>query len=399
MILYTDDTVSFNEGEFYTIQQLIGLPQLPPGKVPVTPGYNVLATAGTPVLTGSVSFQYLENNVLLVKAEETDLAIYFWSETTGQWQTLDTLVDVYFNTAAAHSQGPGVYALLAGTTVPTVLSVLPSAAINNITHTLTISGGYYLPPVQVSLVGPTATYTLPLKTLTPVSVTAIVSRGLAAREYQVMVYNLNQPGGPAASAKPGSFALFSPDQACFYDFFESGASQWQLGGDWAIVVLPNGERAMTDSPLGPYRNAGDYGSGLLSQTTIITSKPFSLAGCANPQLTFRHDYALAKVGTSQDLGRVEISKDNGQTWTRLASYTGGSIFGVGSSDVSSPEWATVNWKTVKVNLPYTGTVRLRFSLTVDKEASARGWILDNLRVTAGIAPANEKRVYLPLVLK
>jgi hypothetical protein len=399
MILYTDDTVSFDEGEFYTVQQLIGLPPLPPGKLPVSPGYNVLATAGAPVLTGSVSFQYLENNILLAKAEEADLAIYFWSETTEQWQTLDTLVDVYFNTAVAYSQGPGVYALLAGTTVPTVLSVLPSAAINDITHTLTISGGYYLPPVQVSLVGPTTTYTLPLKTVTPVSITAIVSRGLAAREYQVVAYNLNQPGGPAASPKRGSFALFSPDQACFYDFFESGASQWQLGGDWGIVVLPSGERAMTDSPLGPYRNAGDYGNGLISQTTTITSKPFSLAGCSNPELTFRHDYALARVGTSRDLGLVEISKDNGQTWTKLANYTGGSIFGVGSSDTSSPEWATANWKTVKVNLPYTGTVRLRFSLTVDKEASARGWIVDNLRVTAGTVISDQKQIFLPAVLK
>ena len=59
---------------------------------------------------------------------------------------------------------------------------------------------------------------------------------------QVYVGNGNQPGGLALS-NPGTFALFDPATACFYDFFESGAGQWQTNGDWGIVILPSGERA------------------------------------------------------------------------------------------------------------------------------------------------------------
>jgi hypothetical protein len=309
------------------------------------------------------------------------------------------LVDPYFNTAVAPSQGLGVYVLLAGQTIPTIFSVTPAAATNDMTHTLTISGGNYLPPVQVSLIGPTATYTLPLQSISPISLTAVVSQGLPAREYQVVVYNTNQPGGAAAS-NSGKFALFDPAQACFYDFFESGSSKWSLSGDWDIVITPSGERAMTDSPAGPYRNAGDYGPGLISQTTTITSLPFSLVNCANPELTFRHDYVLAKVGNSQDLGRVEISSDDGASWTKLVEYSGGGIFGITPTDASASEWAEVNWQNVAISLDaYTATVRLRLSLTVDAEASARGWIVDNLMVAEGSPAPPTQPIYLPLLLK
>lgn len=400
MILYTDDMISFNEGEFYTVQQLLGLPDLPPGKISIGSGYNVVATAGVPDLAGSVNFQYLEHNVLLAKAAETDLAIYFWSETTGQWQTLDTLVDPYFNTAVARSQGSGVYALLAGSTIPAIASVTPALGTNDVTTTLTISGNSFLWPLQVNLlISPTETYRLPITSWSPLSVTAVINVGLPAREYEVVVYNNNQPGGAKAS-NPGTFALFAPEEACFYDFFESGASKWQLSGDWGIVILPNGERTMTDSPAGPYRNAGDYGAGLTSYTTAITSQPFDLAGCSNPTLTFRYDYVLAKVGTSQDVGRVEISSDDGVTWNELATYTGGGIFGVSQSDASSPEWANPNWQNGQVNLSaYTGTVRLRLSLTVDAEASARGWLVDNLKVVDGNAAPPVQPIYLPIIQK
>jgi hypothetical protein len=215
----------------------------------------------------------------------------------------------------------------------------------------------------------------------------------------VVVSNNNQPGGAKVS-NPGTFALFAPEEAGFYDFFESGVSKWQVSGDWGIVILPSGERAMTDSPAGAYRNAGDYRAGLTSYTSTITSQPFDLSGCANPTLTFRHDYVLAKVGASQDVGRIEISSDDGVTWNELAMYTGGGIFGISQSDTSSPEWGNANWQSGQVNLSaYTGTIRLRLSLTVDAEASARGWIVDDLMVAGGAPAPPAQPIYLPIVLK
>jgi hypothetical protein len=251
-------------------------------------------------------------------------------------------------------------------------------------------------------VGPTATYTLPVVSVSPYSITTVVSQGLQAREYQVVVVNGNQPGGAAVS-NPGTFALYDPAGACFYDFFESGTGKWTTGGDWGIVILPSGERAITDSPLGPYKNAGDYGSGVMSYATTITSLSFSLAECTNPVLTFQHDYVIAKVGDSQDVARVALSTDNGVTWRNLISYTGGGVFGtdISGQDVSSPEWANVDWHDVEISLgAYTGTVQLRLSLTVDEGATDKGWVIDNLLVLSDPNPAPPASpVYLPVVFK
>ena len=239
-------------------------------------------------------------------------------------------------------------------------------------------------PLTLTLtpVGSTTTYVLPAKTVTTATVTAEITPGmLPAREYEVQIELANQPGAAVSNAK--SFALFDPSTACFYDFFESGVSKWDLNGDWNIAILSSGERALSDSPAA-YKNAGDYGSGLISHTTTITtSEEFSLLDCANPHLTFRHDYVIAELNGSQDVGRVEISEDNGATWETLTAYSGGGIYGL---DIEVTEWDNVNWQAVNVDLSaYTGTVRLRLSLQVDASASDKGWILDNLLVQSGPA--------------
>ena len=130
-----------------------------------------------------------------------------------------------------------------------------------------------------------------------------------------------------------------------------GASKWDRdpGADWEIAILPSGERAMTDSPLGNYDSAIAPDVAL---TTSITSTAFSLLECSNPVLNFRHDYVIAKVGESQDTGRVEISTDAGATWTTLAQYSGGGIYdGRAVQDQAAPEWSVVNWQDVSISPP------------------------------------------------
>jgi hypothetical protein len=217
----------------------------------------------------------------------------------------------------------------------------------------------------------------------------------------VLVVNRNEPGGGAVSPVPGRFALYAPQEACFYDFFESGAGKWERSGEWGIVILPSGERAMTDSPTGPYKSAGDYGGDATTYTTYVTSTAFNLdtPACADPALTFRHDYVIAQGTTHQDVGRVEISTDGGATWTVLKSYSGGEIWGVGAQDVASPEWTGVSWQDVQIDLgAYSGEVRLRFALQVDRYGSDKGWVIDNVVVKSRSGPSSHD-VYLPVVLR
>jgi hypothetical protein len=396
MSLFTPSP-DFAPGAMYTIQAADALPPLPPGKLALGSGYRLVSSATPLTGTTTVSFQYLGIDALKERVDEEGLTIHFWDGTT--WRALDTVVDSYTNMASARSQGDGLYALLAGVATPVISAVTPSAATNNLATTLVISGSHFLAPVEVALVGPTASYSLPVVAVSPLSVTAVVSAGLPAREYQVVVHN--RLDGTASN--PATFALYAPapPNTCFYDFFDSGASKWQRSGDWDIVtILPGGQRAMTDSPLGPYKSAGDYGSGIVTYTTAITSQAFNLSACTPATLTFRHDYLLAKIGLSQDIAKVEISTDGGTTWAELARYSGGGIYGEGleAQDVEAPEWANVSWKDVEIGLSgYSGVARLRFSLEVDQNASDKGWILDDVMVRGERPPGTS--VFLPIILK
>ncbi len=397
---------SFEVGDFYTIQGMAALPPLPPGKVVIGQGYNLIASPQSPQLAGSISFHYLGNDALMAKVDENDLRIHFWDG--NGWQVLATLGDPYYNLASAHSRGAGIYALMAGATTPQITSVSPRAAMSGVTTSLAIKGGYFLQPVQVALVGAGGTYALPVQSVSPTTITASVSAGVPAGEFRVRVVNGDGTSAPVA----GMFALYAPGPpgARFYDYFESGAGGWERRGTWDIAVLPSGERAMTDSP------GGNYDSALApstSRTTAITSCAFDLTDLANPALTFRHDYLLAKTGTSQDVARVEISSDDGGTWRTLASYSGGGIYGQASAsiqEVEAREWTNVNWKTVQIDLgPQSGKVRLRFSLEVDQHASDKGWVIDDVVVRSreagsspGLAPVQCTDVaapmtYLPMI--
>jgi hypothetical protein len=226
-------------------------------------------------------------------------------------------------------------------------------------------------------------------------ITAAIPPGVPAQEYALKV--VNGDGGQAFA--PGTLSMFESlaPGVCFYDRFASGPNQWLRSGDWEIGILPDGERAMTDSP------AGNYDSAItptLTYSTWITSEAFRLDACAYPLLTFRHDYVIDNRAPSQDVGRVQLSTDDGATWTQLVSYSGG-IPGLEAGAVPAPEWAEVEWKAVEIDLgAYTGTLRLRFGLEVDQVGADKGWVIDDVLVKSGPGP-NPLAVplYLPIIVK
>jgi hypothetical protein len=393
------------------MQTMAGLPPLPAGKKALGPGYRLAASPGTQARSGSISFQYLSVDALaegLSEAEEAGLTIHYWDG--HQWSALDTVHDDSYKLASAPSQGFGVYALLTGSAPPLITGLLPSLATTDLTTTLTITGTGFVAPVHVVLAETTAPYT-PAYTLTgrltgQGLLTADLLPGVVpAAEYVLNVVN----GDGTISVAPHTLALFAPQEgACFYDDFESGANQWQADGEWAIVPLAAGGYALTDSPAGNYASAEPPA---LLRTTAITSSVFSLDGCQEPVLTFRHDYLLAWLGLTVDVAWVEISSDGGETWSDLQAYTGGGIYDIfpagqragrriglssyAGSLVSDPfppgamsgEWANPDWKSVEISLAaYSGAIRLRFSLVVDQYASDKGWLIDDVIVKSATSP-------------
>jgi hypothetical protein len=119
MTFYTRNPVAFPEGEFYSIQTMAGLPNVPAGRTVIGQGYNLVTTAGAPALDGSISFEYLTGDVRVEGMQEDeeadDLKIYYWDGLT--WEMLPTTVDAYYNFASAPGRGAGVYALMASTEI------------------------------------------------------------------------------------------------------------------------------------------------------------------------------------------------------------------------------------------------------------------------------------------
>jgi hypothetical protein len=149
MILYLSDVITLAEGQFYTIQAMAGLPALPPGRTLVGPGYNLVATGfltDTSALTGSVSIQYLGNDVLIAGVDENDLVIYFWDGL--DWIELDTALNTTYNMASASGQGTGIYALMASIRLPLAgpgwnLMSYPVRTAQTVTQALLSISGYY----------------------------------------------------------------------------------------------------------------------------------------------------------------------------------------------------------------------------------------------------------------
>jgi bacillopeptidase F (M6 metalloprotease family) len=142
-----------------------------------------------------------------------------------------------------------------------------------------------------------------------------------------------------------------------YPFAEDGEAdtlQWAWGSPWGLTTdSRNGGFAWTDSP-------GNYAAN--ANTSLSTF--LNLTGSTTPVLTFWHKYSLEE---GKDFLRLEVSTDEGQTWTALKSFTG----------------VETNWNQERVNLtPYAGNghLGLRFRLLSDGATQLDGWTMDDLKI-------------------
>jgi hypothetical protein len=383
MIFFTPDPDAFQQEHLFTIQGMDALPPLPVGKKLVGQGYHLIAQGRAQLPPGSISFQYLQQDALATQLSEHSFQIHHWDGV--QWRVLQTEHNKAYNFTSAPSAGPGIYALLGGVTAPTITSFDPKTATRDSTTTLTITGTEFLLPSKVELLHTTRPMTVELtvESSMPTTIKATVPAGLPEGLYQVRVTNGDQQSGLAADR----LALYPPAGAtCFADSFGSGASQWEVSGDWGIVDLPNGQYAMTDSPNRSYSNATDKE---MVRHTSITSKPFDLdpATCPHPMLTFRHDYVFARHGANQDTGVVQITRDGGLHWETLARFSGGRLYGADGTvlqTAGSSEWSDAEWKNVQLDLSryldHPASLQLRFVFAADRYAADRGWIIDDLAV-------------------
>ena len=159
-------------------------------------------------------------------------------------------------------------------------------------------------------------------------------------------------------------------ETIFSDDVESGDVGWEAEGTWAITTedAHSPTHAWTDSP------GGDYGN---SQAVALISPRLDLSDYSAVTLSFWHTYAIEE---DYDYGRVQVSSDDGASWTELNSYTGSSN----------------SWKRATLAAPAltrAGQARIRFLLDTDTYVVEDGWHIDDIVLTgarrlcaASIAP-------------
>jgi hypothetical protein len=156
----------------------------------------------------------------------------------------------------------------------------------------------------------------------------------------------------------------------FSDNAENGIGNWTTAGtgilwDTSYISPYEGNKSFTDSRYGNSRNS--------SNNTFTLTNPVNLTGVLNPRIEYATRYAIEK---SFDYARIQVSSNNGTTWTSLPGrYT---------STVSSQPSYTGNqsWVVDQINLAsYSGqTIKIRFNYVSDGGQPGDGFFFDNFKV-------------------
>jgi hypothetical protein len=373
----------FPLGHFYALQQMAQLPELPADKRVAGQGYRLVASPGTQVISGSVTFQYRGEDVLIAGLREESLRIAFWNG--AYWRMLPTVQNTTYNMASAAGRGPGIYALLGARSTPMISGIAPALLTNNLTATLSLSGTNLLAPASLVLIESTTTYTLEAELLSSSSAQITLPLGLLAGNYRALFIN----GDGEATSAP-DIGIYPPTQDCFAEQFDSGLGKWAMQGPWAVTTLADGVRVLDDSPGKTYDQAVPPATLL---TSTLTLRPaVDLSTCTWPVLTFDHDYVFGE----DDHGLVELSLDAGATWQSIADFSGPAHELDRRRPVFS-EWQDAQLRPVQISLntDHANSMRLRFSTVVDQRGADRGWIIDNLALRSH----SRQVLYLPMITR
>ncbi len=150
-----------------------------------------------------------------------------------------------------------------------------------------------------------------------------------------------------------NFVLAAPD---FFDDIESGLAEWT--GSWGTTTTTSHSPStcMTDSP------GGNYGSNDFETMTLATA--IDLSSAESAELSFWHRY---DTESGYDYCYVEVSTNNGSTWTDVATYDG----------------SQSTWTEETIDLTsYVGAsqFKIRFLLDSDGFIERDGWYVDDVLI-------------------
>ncbi len=156
----------------------------------------------------------------------------------------------------------------------------------------------------------------------------------------------------------------------FSDNAENGTSNWTKSGtgsltDTTYVSFWDGSKSFADSR---------YGNSVNNNNSYFTlNNNVSLSGAVNPRLEFNAKWAIEE---SFDFSRVQISTNNGSSWTTLAGKFTSIVSGQHSYD------GIMYWVKERISLqPYIGqNIKIRFFHDTDGGVPGDGFYFDNFRI-------------------
>jgi hypothetical protein len=174
----------------------------------------------------------------------------------------------------------------------------------------------------------------------------------------------------------------------FQDYMEGDSSAWSQTGIWGKTTWAHGPgHSFTDSVSGNYSN---------NQETAIISRTLDLSGRKEVSLSFYHYYSIEPpysiIGGYTDFGAVEISNDNGATWTELARFANWYTFFI--------EMSQNSWKKETFLIPYaflSDQMKIRFRLVTDYSVTRDGWYIDDVRLDSNWFPETDATLVVRLV--
>lgn len=298
-----------------------------------------------------------------------------------------------------------------------VTSITPSTGIINMPTNVVIAGAGFQSGATVTVGGVSCTSTT---VISPITITTTVPATLTAGTYDVVVTN---PDSQTATLTNG-FTVSS--SSGFFDNMESGVNGWTTTGFWhreynpdqyfvtypdinpTLVTLPddgslpvaysgnyvwwygeNSTGTFIGSDYEPtYQSDDNGGTSITSNTGTLTSPAVDLSSVTTATLSFMTWWEIEGVDVDQfDMMYVEISTDNGATFTQLGSLNplndvdGEAYMPFSSGGLGMPgQW----YKATLDISDYTGynQVKVRFMFdTIDSLYNGfRGWLVDDVSI-------------------
>ncbi|HRI66512.1 MAG TPA: M36 family metallopeptidase, partial [Polyangium sp.] len=213
-------------------------------------------------------------------------------------------------------------------------------------------------------------------------------------DFAVTTTNATTCVSPVSAALTGQMNYDDVPTSSATEEFESPKSPWVKWGNTRYQTLALALWNRQRQVLGDYwYNGADHSN--ISDTAIESpNMTVAMTGNFTIAFTHRHDFDSNATGTIRyDGGVVEITKDNGMTWTdigtgygaALAAGSGNPLAGRAAYGRQNAMWPNTNTVTLNLGTAYAGqTVRIRFRIATDNavhQTNRLGWFIDSVVAT------------------